>query len=220
MSRMNKELQSIKELIIGKPGPSHGVSQVTEEIEGGEGHFGQEEQTQALREFQRQRNDQYSTTYNPGLRNHPNLSWSNNNHLGATNYQCGNTNYQGGNTNYQGGNFNQGYQNRRYNRFNQGGTELGVEEVIEEGTIPTKEKILDTSGEVNVTREVEVAHDKNGRSGIDFPVKLLDPESFVIEVGIENSPKMGAVLNMGASINMMPLKVYKQLKIQSIKPTS
>ncbi|KAI9193786.1 hypothetical protein LWI28_000162 [Acer negundo] len=90
----------------------------------------------------------------------------------------------------------------------------------EEGTIQTKEKILDTSSEVNVTREVEVTHDENRRSGIDFPVKLSDLESFVIEVGIENSPKMGAMLDMGANINMMSLEVYKQLKIQSIKPTS
>ncbi|KAK3211521.1 hypothetical protein Dsin_016227 [Dipteronia sinensis] len=115
MSRMNKELQSIKELITGKPGSSQGVGQVIGEIEGGEGHFSQEEQAQALGEFPRPpRNDPYSNTYNPGLRNHPNLSWSNNNHLGATNYQ-------GGNTNFQGGNNNQGYQNRGYNRYNQGG---------------------------------------------------------------------------------------------------
>ncbi|KAI9200419.1 hypothetical protein LWI28_007643 [Acer negundo] len=61
MSRMNKELQSIKKLITGKPRPSHGVSQVTEKIKGGERLFSQEEQAQAqsqaqaLREFQRQR---------------------------------------------------------------------------------------------------------------------------------------------------------------------
>ncbi|KAI9153785.1 hypothetical protein LWI28_016479 [Acer negundo] len=98
--------------------------------------------------------------------------------------------------------------------------ELGVEEAIEEETISTKEKILDISGEVNVKREVEVANEENERSGIDFPVKLLDLGSFEIEVEIENSPKMGAVFDMGASINMMPLEVYKHLKIQSIKPTS
>ena len=31
---------------------------------------------------------------------------------------------------------------------------------------------------------------------------------------------MGAVLDIGASINLMPLELYKLLKIQSIKPTS
>ena len=98
MSRMSKELQSIRELISGKPGSSKGVSQVMGEEEEGEQPFRDEEQAQALGEYQRPRNDPYSNTYNPGLRNHPNLSWSNNNHLGATNYQSGNT-YQGGNQN-------------------------------------------------------------------------------------------------------------------------
>ncbi|KAI9154150.1 hypothetical protein LWI28_021651 [Acer negundo] len=89
MSRMNKELQSIKELMTRKPGPSYRVSQVTEEIEGEDGQFSQEEQAQAqaLGEFQRQMNDPYSNTYNLRLRNHPNFSWSNNNYIGATNYQ-------------------------------------------------------------------------------------------------------------------------------------
>ena len=48
----------------------------------------------------------------------------------------------------------------------------------------------------------------------------MDPGNFVIDVTIGTSPKMGAVLDMGASINMMPLVLYKQLKIQSIKLTS
>ncbi|KAI9178488.1 hypothetical protein LWI28_027143 [Acer negundo] len=222
-----------------------------------------------------------------GLRNHPNLSWSNNNHLEASNYQGSNTNYQGGNTNYQGGNNNQGYQIRGYNRFNQRGprninhwesfnnyppnhfnsqappnqtkdtsleeivstvikmvgigsealkntlhaseqrmttymqsndqranshgaslkkmetqlaqifdamvkkkgkasstdehinllevVKLGVEEVIEEETILNQDKILDTSSEENVKSVVEVTHNEDGRSGIDFLVKLSNP---------------------------------------------
>ena len=71
------------------------------ELDGGEGQLGKEEEVQAFGDFQRPRNDPYSNTYDQGLRNHPNLSWSNNNHLGANNPQGGN-NYQGGNT-YQGG---------------------------------------------------------------------------------------------------------------------
>ena len=40
MSRMNKELQSIKDLIVGKSGPSNGVNQVMGELDGGEGQLG------------------------------------------------------------------------------------------------------------------------------------------------------------------------------------
>ena len=98
---MNKELQSIKDLIVGKSGTSIGANQVMGEFGRGDRQLGQEEEVQAFGNFQRPRNDPYSNTYNPGLRNHPNLSWTNNNHLGANNPQGG-TNFQGGN-NYQGG---------------------------------------------------------------------------------------------------------------------
>ena len=56
--------------------------------------------------------------------------------------------------------------------------------------------------------------------GEGFPTKLSDPRSFVIDVTIGESPKMRAVLDMRASINMMPLEVYNQLKIQPLKQTS
>ncbi|KAK3219358.1 hypothetical protein Dsin_013328 [Dipteronia sinensis] len=52
------------------------------------------------------------------------------------------------------------------------------------------------------------------------PVKLKDPCDFIILVTIEESEKMGEVFDMGSSVNMMPLKVYKRLKIQSINATS
>ncbi|KAI9162081.1 hypothetical protein LWI28_023655 [Acer negundo] len=84
--------------------------------------------------------------------------------------------------------------------------ELGVEEVIEEETIPNQDKILDTSSEENVKSMVEVTYNEDERSGIDFPIKLSDLGSFVIEVTIENSPRMGVVLDMGAIINMLPLE--------------
>ena len=51
MSRMNKELQSIKDLIVGKSGSSNGVNQVMGELDGGEGQLGQEEEAQAFGDF-------------------------------------------------------------------------------------------------------------------------------------------------------------------------
>ena len=40
----------------------------------------------------RQANNPYSNTYNPGWRNHPNFSWSNNNNVGASNFPNNNNN--------------------------------------------------------------------------------------------------------------------------------
>ncbi|KAK3184755.1 hypothetical protein Dsin_032041 [Dipteronia sinensis] len=82
MSRMNKELQSIKELITGKPGSSQGLSQVMGEIEGEEEQFGQEEQAQAPGEFPRPRNDPGTKTsgYNRYNQGGP----SNNNQWGSS----------------------------------------------------------------------------------------------------------------------------------------
>ena len=74
MARMNKELQSVKDLLLGKSRTSIGANQVMREFDRGEGQLGQEEEVQAFRDFQRPRNDLYSNTYNPGLRNHSNLS--------------------------------------------------------------------------------------------------------------------------------------------------
>ncbi|KAK3189266.1 hypothetical protein Dsin_028827 [Dipteronia sinensis] len=50
-------------------------------------------------------------------------------------------------------------------------------------------------------------------------VKPEDLGDFIIPVTIGESEKMGAVLDMGASVNMMPLKVYMQLNLRSIKAT-
>ena len=40
MARVNKELQSIKDLIVGKSGTSIGANQVMGEFDGGEGQLG------------------------------------------------------------------------------------------------------------------------------------------------------------------------------------
>ena len=46
-------------------------------------------------QFQRrQANNTYSNTYNPGWRNHPNFSWSNNNNVAAPNFPNNNNNLQ------------------------------------------------------------------------------------------------------------------------------
>ena len=51
MARMNKELQSIKDLIVGKSQTSIGANHVMGELDGGERQLGQEEEVQAFGDF-------------------------------------------------------------------------------------------------------------------------------------------------------------------------
>ena len=46
------------------------------------------EQLNALNNFQRNQGNPYSNTYNPGWRNHPNFSWSNQGGVQRTNQEC------------------------------------------------------------------------------------------------------------------------------------
>ncbi|XP_061343724.1 uncharacterized protein LOC133289737 [Gastrolobium bilobum] len=52
-----------------------------------------------------------------------------------------------------------------------------------------------------------------------FPPKLRDAESFNIPIAIGNINVGKALCDLGASINLMPLSVYKSLGISELKPT-
>ncbi|XP_031120199.1 uncharacterized protein LOC116023344 [Ipomoea triloba] len=55
---------------------------------------------------------------------------------------------------------------------------------------------------------------------IDLPPKLEDPGSFIITITVGNSKKEKAMLDLGASINLMPYSVYLQLGLDRLKPTT
>ncbi|XP_031120931.1 uncharacterized protein LOC116024170 [Ipomoea triloba] len=54
----------------------------------------------------------------------------------------------------------------------------------------------------------------------DLPPKLEDPGSFIITITVGNSKKEKAMLDLGASINLMPYSVYLQLGLDRLKPTT
>ncbi|XP_038695435.1 uncharacterized protein LOC119992714 [Tripterygium wilfordii] len=54
----------------------------------------------------------------------------------------------------------------------------------------------------------------------DLPPKLSDPGSFDIPITIGNKRHGHAMLDLGASINLMPFSVYKELGIQGMKKTT
>ncbi|KAL5835459.1 hypothetical protein ACOSQ4_014956 [Xanthoceras sorbifolium] len=53
-----------------------------------------------------------------------------------------------------------------------------------------------------------------------LPPKLKDPGSFNIDITVGNVKKDRAMLDLGASINLMPYSVYTQLGLHDLKPTS
>ena len=63
---------------------------------------GEEGEVQAMDNYNpRPRNDPFSNTYNPGWRNHPNFSWSNNNNQNSGNQWENNSNQRQVNTGAQ-----------------------------------------------------------------------------------------------------------------------
>ena len=70
------------------------------------------------------------------------------------------------------------------------------------------------------TEEVKFQKEVDGTSRENMPLKLKDLVNFVISVAVRDSRQIETVLNLGASINMMPFALYKQLRISGIKPTT
>ena len=53
-----------------------------------------------------------------------------------------------------------------------------------------------------------------------LPIKRKDPGTFKIAIEIGNQLAGGALCDLGASINLMPLSLYKKLKMAGLKPTT
>ncbi|XP_042065370.1 uncharacterized protein LOC121808869 [Salvia splendens] len=56
--------------------------------------------------------------------------------------------------------------------------------------------------------------------GRKLPAKLKDPGSFTVDCLIGGYKVENALCDLGASINLMPLSVFKQMNIGTLKPTS
>ena len=53
-----------------------------------------------------------------------------------------------------------------------------------------------------------------------LPPKLRDPGSFTIPCTIGRIEEMNALCDLGASINLMPLSVFRRLQLEEAKPTT
>ncbi|GJS34160.1 reverse transcriptase domain-containing protein [Tanacetum coccineum] len=51
------------------------------------------------------------------------------------------------------------------------------------------------------------------------PQKLEDPEKFLIQCALQELDRTNALANSGASINLLPHSIYKQLRLEALTPT-
>ncbi|KAK0586840.1 hypothetical protein LWI29_013208 [Acer saccharum] len=53
-----------------------------------------------------------------------------------------------------------------------------------------------------------------------LPPKMKDPGSFIITISVGETQKEKAMLDLGASINLMPYALFKDLRLEGLKPTT
>ena len=79
--------------------------------------------------------------------------------------------------------------------------------------IPSRKRRLLDFETVNLTEECSVILQRK------FPHKLKDPCSFTIPCKIGNSIFKRALCDLRASINLMPLSIFRQLGLGEARPT-
>ncbi|KAK1588944.1 hypothetical protein Q3G72_028877 [Acer saccharum] len=233
MANLAKQVQAMMAQNSNRAQQQLGVNLVQD----GDGIPFEPEEVQAFN-YQRGRNDPYSNTYNPAWRNHSNLSYSDPN-TALNSHQLIPQNTQGTN---QGG-YNRGTYQERFSRdTNQRinnveasikNLETQIGQIVdavrknEPGRFPSQSeqaKALTVlrSGRVLDT-EVVRGQQKEGTRGSEekeLPPKLKDPGSFCINITVGGTQLEKAMLDLGASINLMPYSIYKQLGLNELKPTT
>ena len=75
-------------------------------------------------------------------------------------------------------------------------------------------KKLEEYGTITLTEECSAILQKK------LPPKLQDPGSFAIPFSIGNRVSRKSLCDLGASINLMPLSMFKRLKLEVLKSTT
>ncbi|XP_060965208.1 uncharacterized protein LOC115719932 [Cannabis sativa] len=90
-----------------------------------------------------------------------------------------------------------------------------VEEEIQDQPVPssTEKKTTKSLAPEQETPQISIDHHK-------LPPKLKDPESFTIPCTIGRIEGINALCDLGASINLMPLSVFRRLQLGEVKPTT
>ncbi|KAL5564153.1 hypothetical protein UlMin_027317 [Ulmus minor] len=168
-------------------------------------------------------NNPYSNTYNPGWRQHPNFSWSN------QTWQSSNNPNKPINPNASAPPGFQQQQGQRPQfpaqsapqersdslesmmRAFMNKTETHIQN---QGDMLTKKRRFGEFETVALTRECSATLQSR------LPPKLQDPGSFTIPCYIGGQYCGKALCDLGASINLMPMSIFKTLGIGEARPTT
>ncbi|RVW34657.1 Retrovirus-related Pol polyprotein from transposon 17.6 [Vitis vinifera] len=186
------------------------------------------EQANALGTYkQYSSNSPYSNTYNPGWRNHPNLSWRGGNN---GQFQQQGNRFQGNQTNGQ-----QGFQPQAMQRHKVGDKTLEILEVLKQVKIniplldmikqvPAYAKFLKdlctVKRRIKLSKKAFLTEQVSAIIENKAMVKYKDPGCPTISVQIGDSFVERALLDLGASVNLLPYSIYKQLGLGELKATT
>ena len=92
------------------------------------------------------------------------------------------------------------------------GTKVDQVEVIKSGEDTPLEEVEHTT--VALTKECSAIIQHK------LPPKLEDPESFTIPIHIGNSEFDKALCDLGASVNLMPLSIFRKFGLGEVQPTN
>ncbi|XP_024035568.1 uncharacterized protein LOC112496079 [Citrus sinensis] len=211
----------------------------------GEGHLfdncpGNPTSVNYMGSFNKQNHDNpYSNTYNPGWRQHPNFSWSYQNQTVAA--------PSGQNRLAQPPRFYQqtkskedvdrpvGVPKRRI-ESNKGQEDTQVEKESQSSTFHKANQHNSATTSVKSYNPTLVGEEATAPTATDpsrakekqsaqpvaskIPQKMKDPGSFTIPCSISTKYSGKALYDLGASINLMPLSVFKQLGVGECRPTT
>ncbi|KAH9727218.1 hypothetical protein KPL70_008578 [Citrus sinensis] len=160
--------------------------------------------------FNRQpQNNPYSNTYNPSWKQHPNFSWSSQNRNALA--------LNGQNKNTQPPGFHQQSQEQKH--ISQDPI-TSLETLIKEYIAKNKAIVQSQAVSLrNLENQMgQLATTMSSRSQGSLPSNTEDPR----RERAKNTAKYAgkALCDLGASINLMPLSVFKQLGIEECKPTT
>ena len=73
---------------------------------------------------------------------------------------------------------------------------------------------------LNVNKKAFLTEQVRAIIGCKTPVKYKDPGCRTISVNIGDTCVEKALLDLGASVNLLPFSMYKQLRLGELKPTT
>ncbi|XP_062085233.1 uncharacterized protein LOC133791325 [Humulus lupulus] len=178
------------------------------------------EQVNMMGNYNRQANSPFSNPFNQGWRNQPNFAWTNNQ---ETRLSIRNLEMQVGHLANMlqirpQGNFPSNTEVNPKEQCNAISLRSGkkLEEPVKK-SIPAPKVEVENEGKV----EEEVIEDlEKNQSPNKLPPKLKDSGSFVIPCSIGDTVMTKALCDLGASVNLMPLSIFRKLKLGEARPTT